>query len=379
MAFPTGWEWKAPITIDADEVDGALTDFPVLLTEACLPSEMFDADGSNPAQNGGGDLRFSSDAAGATQLPCEVVSFVTDNNPANGTAQIHVKVPSVSASVDTTIYVWWNTAGTDSQPAASDTYGSENVWDSSYQLVLHMEQDPSGSAPQMLDSTSNGYDGTSAGSMTSGDLVTSAVGNGLDFDGSNDRIDTTAPGVTGTGARTAELLFKTSDTDATPDANQCLSWGDPAVGGAAGGSFRIPIENGVIFLRVNSGAASWGSGYNDGSWHSLAITAPASTTVAGTECFVDGGSLGAGSGLQSINTVATRNVRVGVSPTLSPAALEHFLGQEDEVRISSVVRSDAWIAATDSTLLTPGTFASAGTPVSAIATQGAALLMQMIG
>ena len=184
MAFPTGWNRKAPLVIQNGQVSGSgsHTNFPVLLTEDNFPSEIFDADGSNPAQNGGGDLRFSSDSAGTTQLPVEVVSFVTDNDPANGTAEIWVKVASVSTSADTTIYVWYNTAGTESQPAVTDTYGRNAVW-SDYQAVYHLDDDPSGSAPQLLDSTGNGYNGTVAGTgWTSGDEVPAKIGNGIDFE-----------------------------------------------------------------------------------------------------------------------------------------------------------------------------------------------------
>jgi hypothetical protein len=44
--------------------------------------------------------------------------FVTDNDPANGVADIAVKVPSVSSTTDTVIYVWYNKAG-ETQPAAN--------------------------------------------------------------------------------------------------------------------------------------------------------------------------------------------------------------------------------------------------------------------
>ena len=115
-------------------VTGTHANMPLLLTEACLPSEMFDADGTFPAQSGGGDIRFSSDQAGTTALPCEIVLFTTDNNPALGTARIWVKVPSVATG--TTFYVWYNTVATDSQPAVGASNGRNAVW-SGYALVSH--------------------------------------------------------------------------------------------------------------------------------------------------------------------------------------------------------------------------------------------------
>src|SRR5690606_26937076 len=63
-----------------------------------------------------------------------------------------------------------------------------------YVLYMPLEEDPSGSAPQMRDWVTDSLIGTSAGSMTSDDLVAGKVGKGLEFDGSNDCIDT--PNVT---------------------------------------------------------------------------------------------------------------------------------------------------------------------------------------
>jgi len=189
MAFPEGWGRKCKLTIDPAKVDADLTDFPVLLTEDNLPEEMFDADGSHPALNGGGDIRFSTDSLGATRLACEVVSFVTDNDPANGSAEIWVKIPSVSATVDTDFYIWYDKAG-ESQPAANDTYGSQNVWDSDFVGVWHLQESGNGTSGEYKDSTANANHGQGGGG-TSGKIpaqIDAKWGKGQDFDGSNDYI-----------------------------------------------------------------------------------------------------------------------------------------------------------------------------------------------
>lgn len=371
MAFPTGWNRKCAITIDADEVDGTLTDFPVMLSEDCLPSEMFDADGFYPAQNGGGDLRFSSDEDGTTQLPCEVVSFVTDNNPANGTAQVYVKVSSVSSSVDTTIYVWYNTAGSESQPAIDSTYGAENVWDSNFVGVWHLEEDPSGSAPQMLDSTSNDHDGTSAGTMTSGDSVAVVAGNGLDLDGSDDRVT-----VTGTTALniTAEL---TLEAVLNPDASGSFITPIAKSKGSGQKQYAIDLQSNVPRFGEELGVIKAATTLSNGTSYHIAGTYDNGGAFSGLDMYINGvaestSNVGSFSGFSS----STDDFHIGQKPNGS----ERFNGQVDEVRISNTDRSAAWIAATHSTLFTPGTFASAGTPESPpVANTGAALLMAMIG
>ena len=156
MAFPSGWTRKAPITIPAGKVAGSggvLFNFPVLLTEATLPIEMFASDGLSPAQNGGGDIRFTSDEAGTNAIPLEVVSFVTDPDPSNGAAELWVRVPSLDKGADTTIWVWWNTTGTDSQPTNDDPLGRDAVWAATHLARWHFD-----SVNPVEDVSGNGYD-----------------------------------------------------------------------------------------------------------------------------------------------------------------------------------------------------------------------------
>lgn len=139
MAFPTGWNRKAKLTIQNGKVPSNLVNFPTPLTEANLPvavNELFDADGSHPGINGGGDLRVSSDEAGSTQLSLEVVSFVTNNNPAVGTAELWVKIPSVASATDTVIWLWWEKSG-ETQPAVDAAFGRNSVWPD-YEIVMHL-------------------------------------------------------------------------------------------------------------------------------------------------------------------------------------------------------------------------------------------------
>jgi hypothetical protein len=306
-----------------------------------------------------------------------VVSFVTDNNPANGTAEIHVKVTSVSASVDTTIYVWWNTAGTDSQPAASDTYGSENVWDSNYKLVLHMSQDPSGSAPQILDSTSNGYDATSRGSMTSGDLVDAAVGKGLDFDGTDDDLRVTAAGtnVGGISGNAAFTFESVCNFASLGDFASLLFLGDASAAlQAAALVARSSGAFGLSFAGGNNGHTA-SSAVTTGTNYHLAGVKSAGAINTTTTLYRNGAS-------QALSGASTGTPNIDEAGGLGTFVATGFLAVAaniSETRISTTARSAAWIAATDSTLLTPGTFASAGSAVRTTGYNGAALLMQMIG
>ncbi|MDO5969787.1 DUF2341 domain-containing protein, partial [Flavivirga aquimarina] len=130
------WGRKQAITINNTYVTGSsdLTDFPFLVTLDHLDSEIVDG-GTNSALNGGGDIRFSSDAAGNNRLACEIVSLVTDATAANRQCQVWVKIPSLPSTSDTTIYIWYNKSG-ETQPVATDAYGSQAVW-TNYSFVSH--------------------------------------------------------------------------------------------------------------------------------------------------------------------------------------------------------------------------------------------------
>ncbi|MFI0429529.1 fibronectin type III domain-containing protein, partial [Mariniflexile sp. HMF6888] len=180
-----GWNKKQPIVINSSLVEGVspLVDFPVLITLDHINDEVIDG-GSYSALDGGGDIRFSSDATGDNQLATEIVAFVTSSTPANRKCQIWVKIPSLSPTTDTTIYLWYNKEG-ETQPLATDPYGSQAVW-TNYEAVWHMENDPNTATPQILDATGNGYNLSSFGAMPASAVVNGAIGNGVVFDGVDD-------------------------------------------------------------------------------------------------------------------------------------------------------------------------------------------------
>ena len=182
MSFK-GWGRKCSLVIQASQINSSQNQFPIMLTEDTLPSEMFDADGSYPALSDGGDIRFTSDSTGHSRLPCEVEYFVTDNDPANGKAVIWVKVPTLNSVSNETIYIWYNKAG-ESQPGRGSTNGSECVWNGNYRLVMHMNQSPSGAA-SILDSTGNLNHFTSY-NMDGTNLVDGKYGKCLRFNGTDE-------------------------------------------------------------------------------------------------------------------------------------------------------------------------------------------------
>lgn len=157
MAFPQGWLRKVAITIDRDLCGSADSDdFTVLLTRANLPSEMCSPTSENQAQLDGGDLRFSADASGSTQLALHVERFAHDTTDSAGDADValNVRVPVVNGSEsaeDTVIYCWYSSSTAVSQPEPGDPCGSKNAYDENHVHVWSLDESPSDTEPQYKD------------------------------------------------------------------------------------------------------------------------------------------------------------------------------------------------------------------------------------
>lgn len=356
MAFPTGWGYYQAITIDATQVASALSDFPFLVTRDHLHDDVVDPSGSNAAQTDGGDIRFSSDSAGTTQLACEVVSFEHDTTTGAGDAEIQVwvKVPSVSSSVDTTIYIWFDTAGTDTQPAVTDPYGRNAVW-SGFDLVSH-----DGGA---TDSSGN-HTLTAQGGVTEGG-ATGQFGAATDFDGTDDHIDGPAALVPSAGPA---MMQAWANSDTIDGAERAIF----GVGesGTPGAQILFTLETvsstEYVLYRHNSGNVRFPWSHTAGQFGLLHCVIPASATdTDDVDVYVDGsittGTRNGGSN-QTLAIDQTNLFGWGANTNNNSS---YFDGKQHEVRVLTTLPANlsAWIGADHSNQSSPGTFATAGTPV----------------
>lgn len=349
MAFPAGWTRRCPLVIQHGQVPANQTSFPVLITNAsgCLPAEMVTLLGPNSAQTDGGDIRFSSDLAGTTQLACEIVVWTQNVTSSAAVAEIWVPV-SVLTGSDVTIYVWYNAGGGLSQPAASSTFGSQHVWDSNYGLVAHL---PDGTSLTANDSTSNATNGT----VTAATATAGKIDGGAAFVAvSSAQIDFGVHNV-GTTAFTASAWFKASSAVGTfftqwansPASEECFIIDQNGGSGKA----RYDIHTNTADLSVN-GATN----ICDGNWHYLVLVWPsAANTMTG---YLDG-AVDA--------TLATTGTTIN-NPLVSKIWLGRYTnglfytGSADEPRISNIARSANWIATEYNNQNAPGSFIIAGSP-----------------
>jgi hypothetical protein len=135
-AFPQDWQYRLPVIISDAVIDENLSNFTLVLTDEMLtvlasPNGPLDGDGSRPSRNGGGDIRFSADEAGTQQLAVDIRSW----NTATGDGELAVKVPVISGSTTTTIYLWWGNAQAE-QPAAGEVFGQYEAYDAATLMSL---------------------------------------------------------------------------------------------------------------------------------------------------------------------------------------------------------------------------------------------------
>ncbi len=225
--WSSSWTKRIKLTFDNSTRAENLTNFPVLVV---LNSGNIDY---SQTKDDGSDLRFI-DADGSTVLDYEIEKW----NEA-GTSYVWVEVPQINASSNTDyMYMYYNNA------AASAGANPTGVWSSSYQAVHHLGEDPSTSAPQFQDSTSNNRDGTAAGSMTAGNSVTGQVGSGLDFNGvlttgNNVDLGLNFPGNLADG--TVEMWFNPDDVSTAFSTNRYLF--SRVISGAVDGEWRLFVDS----------------------------------------------------------------------------------------------------------------------------------------
>lgn len=328
----SAFSYRRAITINHTSVPNTdQTDFPILIsgTYAYLASV---ANGGKVQSSSGYDVIFTSDSAGTTQLDHEIDTY----NPATGALNFWVRVPTLSHSTDTTIYMWYgNSSGV---PSLENKSG---VWRNNYSLVQHYG---SGTVLNISDSSSN----VNASSNTGITSATGRIGGAASFPNATpDEIRvTSSPSIKPTSALTLE------------------AWANPTNNGSSG--------IGQIFDMGYRSDGTWNSPYlsYNLAMHQSASTVDFDLTTAGAIHSLNSASsvnynqwnhiVGTYDGTalrlyingvkDSNSTAVTGAIDYGTSGDLaigldSPYHKSYpWNGSLDEVRISSVARSTDWIA-----------------------------------
>ena len=337
MAITSGWGKRHTITIDNTKVSGSAnhSNFPVLLTEDNFLTDAFDN-----SDNGGGDIRFSSDTSGATQLSCEIITW---DNGATDKAEVYVKVPTLDHDDDTVIYVWYDNTGA-SQPARDASYGSDDVWSNGYELVLHMGN--------VNDSSANQYDFTNSG--VTFNTTNPKIGTSGDFESGEDDYMTIADAscadleISGSQTWQGWVRFETGNAD-----QRVWTKGWPLramyLGNAAGGYSPhwyigdLTTNDFVVDTTFAVSVDTWYllHGVYDSVGETLKIIRDGTNVT----------SVAASGVLADTNEDVYLGRRTG-------STADDFDGRLDEFRVSSAVRNNDWCATEYNNQHAPSTFAT---------------------
>lgn len=362
----TGYGYQRVIVIDHRKV--ANTDqinFPVLFNSTDPDLATVD-NGGHVASPNGYDIIFSTDPYGQTKLDFEIEQY----NPVTGQLVAWIRIPTLSHSSDTILYVFYgNHAITISQ---ADPAG---VWDSNYQAVYHLGTLPaSGIAPDSTSYANNGsFIDLTAGL---GQIDGAAAVNGFT---SYLEIPATAfPNYPTGQIGDVDLgkYFGQTDFSATFGIwFNTNSWGgllDQTSGTTceflSGCSYEnpgdVPDGSWSSLLGVNfngdleaSGVSPTAQAYNDGNWH-FAVATFANGTA---DLYADGQLVGTGQGstygYSPIYAYFVATVDAESDSSGLDSRLWKFLdGEIDEINVSNTARSGDWIQTQYNNQSSPSTF-----------------------
>jgi hypothetical protein len=199
--YDPAWLGRVALTIPASAVDTTLSEFPVYVDLADLGSDFWAG-----VQTDGDDIRVTR-ADGATEVAFELVAIDTGAQ----TGELHFLAPILDSGADNIFHIYYNNAAATAY-ATNDTFGAENVWTNGYEAVYHFNEDPTGGAPQALDSTSNDNHATVNGTADVGDLTTGFLGLGYDFAGTSGDFTVDLPnlGISATSDYTYSAWFNST-------------------------------------------------------------------------------------------------------------------------------------------------------------------------
>ncbi|MFW9884508.1 MAG: DUF2341 domain-containing protein [Candidatus Thorarchaeota archaeon] len=338
-AIPS-FRYNKNIVLDHRKVIANLQNFPVLV-------DIWDADLHLDVQPDGDDIAFLYDGQ---VIPHEIDVFDKLGNGTHAHLSAWVNLPYVSSTQDTTVVMVYGDGDIGSQEKTVD------VWDSDYSAVWHLSENPAQPQwdstyadylphqPQILDVTSHESSGSSYGSMTSNDLVDGFIGEAIDLEGSNDYLDFGNPTeLQMNGAFTVEAWFYADYVDndylvVKSGESNYRGWdisfdNDPSISPAGWVMFRWSPDGVAMDLvgyeRVDT--AQW--------YHAVGVFSPSEYA----RFYLNGELVGeVTSGIPSTANDPNRPLRIGRRSD-SAGATSYFDGIVDEVRISSIARSDAWI------------------------------------
>lgn len=342
--YGSGWTYRRQIVIDHTKISGTstITNFPTLVSLAS------DSNLASNVQADADDILFTS-SNGTTKIPHEIEKFATST----GQLQAWVKVPSLSTTTDTVLYMYYGNAATSSEQQATQ------VWDSNYKGVWHLNNAATAST---TDSTSNGNNGSTLGPTAT---ATGQVNGALDFDGQNDwiKLPDNSSLVQNVSAVTLSAWVK-FDVLNTPDVFS-VSINNGGTPTNISRAFMGPKASNVLECGGRAPdtqtpqSVDTTNTLNSGNWYYLVCVIDYGADTI--KIYLNGNEVSA-TGTPDFTNANTDNTTSASSAIGSnDTGVGSFInGIIDEPRISNIVRSADWIATEYNNQYSPTSFAVVG-------------------
>lgn len=326
----SSWTYYKPITINDTMVNQSIGTgaFPLLVS-------ITDADLADHAQADGDDIVFT-DSGNSSQLPHEIEYW----NKTTGVLVAWVNVTDIKNV--SSINMYYNNSG------ATNTQDAEGVWDSNYVMVQHLQEtDIDGGAGDIVDSTSNNNDGTTSG-MDTADQVSGQIDGSLDFDGYDDYVLHGSVLYNDTIPHTYSLWTKWSGTPPTGYIGHIGEYGlsGHSIYTASGGGSKTFIYRTASGMRVITGVAT--TILYDGQLHELTWHVESDRKVS---VYIDGT-------LNGSAVISETDMKYNSFGRYTDNY--QWNGTVDEVRISNIARTPAYIETDYNNTAFPELFISVG-------------------
>jgi hypothetical protein len=327
-AWEPDWLYRKSITINHSLVPDTLVNFPVLINITG------DGDLGSHAQPDGDDILFTD---GSGQLSHEIESYSAGNLVA------WVKVPSLSSSVDTVLYMYYGNSGVGNQ---EDPAG---VWDSNFMMVQHLGE----TSGTHYDSTVNGNNGSPVNGVVQG--AAGKIDGADNFDGTNDYVNVPDSN-TLAGFSTAFTASFWMKMDVITGRRTFLNKWNTGTGQRAWyidyDSTRGANSLGLFVSADGNAYSYWYAAFSPvaGNWYHIAVVWRSGQPPL---FYVNGAAV----------SLTTSTVRASIYNNAEPLYIgrsyttdRYFDGVIDEVRLSNVTRSPEWVSTCYDNQVNPSSF-----------------------
>ena len=331
-AWLSGYNNRVIITIDHNDIASDLTNFPILIYLSTT-SGRNSADVSFVFDVLATDANRRKIAVGTDDHQTECYVEIEKWDDASEEAWLWVNVPTISSSESTTLCLYFDRRQADNTDHIGDPNSSaaESVWDANFKYVTHMQDDPDSS--HIRDSTSVDNDGTKAGAGQPAATTGDTNGGAQNFDGGSDEINGSGNvGISFSTPRSVSAWVK-SDRSAFSE-NYLLGWGS----GSDNNLFSILMYvDGTWGVDGHGPANAWHTAHvPTTSWSHIFVT------YSGFQVEFYLNSVRSGTGWAHAFSTTDTPLKIGNIINWNASRWD---GVIDELRISNINRSPAWIRA----------------------------------